>query len=637
MKLVLDTWRGTDINDGTNYIADFPENAPLVNPSTPILVDMLDVPSLTVGRRMTGSTVTIFIQPQTAYRTKREELRELFKTEERFTYYTLTAHDEDNSDQDWFIEAAPLTVTPKDDSFIVVLATKTPYWKSTQAAETHGFTASGQTIDYTVSAGPNHSMFPKITLLPQAQKAGGYLYERWLMMRNQNNATGRGPFDFGDSLDTAALVTAGKMLSSGFDVRLLINNVEVPRWFGNFNSADTKIWATVQMPNTYSLLLKTTISNIGTPTDIEFKPTALNIERFKSWPDEGTIVIDSEGFTYTSKDETAMKVSGITRSYRNTTAATHTVPVYAHLQTIDVKLVYGNNVADDPEYPDDEKPTIDLDNSTNLNHITTYFGNSGGARDPQWAFTKSKGNSPESREYTFDHGDDVDPYEVAGMQASSYDVAGVWRADTVSMRWAFVPLYRVNAFTIAGERYSTLVTSPNGRVYTELAGKKTMRYLIPANSLLTTWQSWTHTSSGLAASQIDTLYVSFIGSVGGIEDAVSRLEIQTFSITYNTNYVPTVVYGPENGTYDYDLVLRNVTTGHIITVKRKVRMAPGTIVIDVEEHQVLVNGKKSSTGVTPRNTKEWFKLDPGVNQIRVTEAGLASMDVTIEGPATRGV
>jgi hypothetical protein len=428
------------------------------------------------------------------------------------------------------------------------------------------------------------------------------------------------------------------MLSSGFDLRLLINNSEVPVWFGNFNTAATKLWSTVRVPTTYPLTLLTSIAAAGTPTEIEFKATASNKSKFTRWPDAGVIVIDNEGFTYTAKDEDNMKVTGIERSYRGTTAALHAVNAVVHLQTIDVKIVYGNNVAEDPAYEDDDgKPNIDLDNSTNTSHITQFFGGSTGVRKPRWNFSKLHGDSPDTKEYTATEGADADPFEVMGLQTASYDVNGTWRGDTASLKWVIAPMYRVNSFVLSGEQYSTVTKTPTGRIYTELDGKRTLRYVIPKNTLLSTWQSWNHTTSGLVGAQISQLYLAQIGSVGPVEGALHMIEMQECTINYNNSYVPDVAHGLENGTYDYNLIIRNLTTGHSIKIKRKVRLAPGDVVIDTENHAVYVNGKRSSAGVTPSNTREWFRLDPGPNSIRVTETGLTSVDVTIEGPVARGV
>jgi hypothetical protein len=645
MKLVLDTWRGVAINDGTNYVADFPEGVPLVNPTTPITIDMLDIPSMTVGRRHVGPTLSIFIQPQQDYRTKREQLKTLFRTEERFFFYTLTAHDEDDDDRPWSIQAAVLSVAPKDDAFIVLLAPKTYYWRSANVGELKNFTASGQEIDYTIPIVSNHSVYPTLTLEPVSQKSGGYLYERWIMIRNFSNSSGKVDYDFGEdgtgNLNTQALVTAGKMRADGFDVRLLINNVETPRWFSGFNTTATKIWANFQMPNTYGMLLN---ANFGTGflSEIQFKNTPTNIERFRSWPAAGTFTIGTEGFTYTSKDATNLKVRGITRGYRGTTIAAHTTAQGANLQLVDVKLVYGNPLADDPEYADDTKPLLDLDASTNVMHVYEFFGDSTGLRTPQSVYSKALGESPESHQYTGNYDTETDPYEVMGFKATSYDSSGTWRADTVALRWDVVPPYKVDTIVVSGENYRNVDVVPLANIYyRNPAGALVNIHTIPTPVALDTWEPWTWTSSSLSALPVNSFRFNLLGSVAGVEGSLVMHEVQELTINYVPSVVPITDYGPENGTYDYNTLIENLTTGHSITVKRRVRLtgpgATGLIVIDSENHVVTVNGNKSSVGIVPSNSKEWFRMDPGINVIRVTDAGMVSVDLEIVGPATRGV
>jgi hypothetical protein len=644
MKLVIDTWRGVDINDGVNYIADFPDGTPLVSPTTPIGVDMLDLPSTNVGRRHGGPTVSIFVQPQTDYRDKREELKDLFRTEEKFTFYPLVVHDEDDSDRVWSIEAAVLTGTPKDDAFIFVLAPKTFYWRSAVVGDTHEFTASAQEIEYTIPMIAPHKVRPTITLVPTNAKSGGYLYQRWVPLRNfSNTAQGIGPYDLGVSLDTAALITAGKIRSDGFDLRVLVNDVEVPRWFGNWNTADTKIWINLQAPNTYGLRYKTDIAAAGAVANIDMTETPANRERFKGWPASGVFVIGEELFFYTTKTDTPalMRISGITRAYRGTAMAAHTAAANGlNLQLTDIKLLYGNNDAADPEYSDEDKPTLDLDLSTNSSHVFTVFGDGTGKRKPQWVWTKYRGDSPDTGGYTGNYGEQADPFVAMGHKVTSQDVGGTWMSDTVALRWEVTPAYKLTGISASGETYRNTEVSPSSRIYTGYQNRWVSRFIADPPVLLDTWEPWSASIVGIT-DPVDVVNINFNGSIGGVEGAIAMHEIQEVTLTYDPATVPIPAMTPEVGIYVYDMLIENLTTGHKIAVKRAINVASpatGELVIDTENHTVLANNwNRTTAGITPYNSREWFLLDPGPNLIRVTDVGLNGVEVTLEGPGTRGV
>lgn len=636
MKLVIDTYRGTNINDGTNWVSDFPDNMPLVAPTSSVVVELLDTPSQNVGRRHVGPTLTLFVQPQANYRSQRETLRELFKTEEQYQFYTLTAHDEDDSDRSWSIDIAPLNVSPMKDGFIIIAATKKYYWVASAVTGTQTYTASGQTKNYTVNTPTPHKVKPVITITIGGPKSSSYLYEVWVPVKNPGNSTGVVPFDFGNSIDTAALVLAGKMQSTGYDCRLQINGYEVPRWLDGFNTADTKVWANIVFPAIKPLPLRTAISNVGTPTSIDFKSTADMALIFSKWASSGELVINNEGFRYTAKDTKNMKVTGITRQLKNTAAASHSIGDNAYLQPFDVRLVYGNPAATDPAYPDTTKPTLDLTASSNLSHVFTTFGANSGLRFPSWSYNRAKGSSIDTKVYNGVHIDQADPFDVLGLTAAAYFSGGAWRADTIILSCLYSSPWRVTSFTIDGDKYRhtaswTISKVWVGKTPTTLVAK----YTIPTPSVIDTWQTWTYSSGALTGDQYH-IKLDMTGSVGASADNVCAVEANDFTANFNSADVPTCFHAPESSTYQFDMTMSNSLTGASMQIVKNMSSVQ-TLVIDCENRTVKVDGLDSSAGVTPADDFNWFDMESGVNPITLVDAGMSDITVAITGNAQRGV
>jgi hypothetical protein len=639
MKLVIDTWRGVSINDGLNYVADFPEGAPLVNPSSPLFVEMLDRPSRVVGRRLSGSTISIFVQPQSAYRTKRETLRDLFMTEERFVYYPLIAHDEDDSNRVWSIQAAVITATPKDDAFIIVLAPQYPYWQSLGVNEEETFTASAQTKVYNVATPSPHKVHPVMTFTINAAKAGGYLYERWITFKKQfEAATGTFPYELTGGLDTASIVAAGKALASGYDFRVTINGTEVPRWLADFNTASTKVWVNLAFPKLWWCNLGAAIPAAGAIAEIQINTLPGNTQVFDTWPSSGEVVIGSEGFRYTGKDSVNYRLTGVTRAIKGTSMAAHAFPDGVYVQTLDIRIVYGNSDAVDPDYPDTQKPLLDLSASTNTHWVMTEFGSLEGTRYPAWTPVRHQISlSPETKFYTGDNDTEANPFTVAGMRLASYQQANVWRAETGVVYWQFTSPFKITAWSLSGFIRKTHNSWPyNSVIYEGPTYASSVKvHTVAAPVALNTWEAWTFTRVAAAANTYVILPWHH-GSTAAVENCMYQWELASATIDLDAaSTVPRTLH-PEVGMYEYSMVVRNNTTGHELRVSKNVSI-DSVVVIDTQLHTVTVDGLDSSGGVIPSNYDEWFQLVPGNNDIILTDTGLSSISLEMVGYAERRI
>lgn len=189
--------------------------------------------------------------------------------------------------------------------------------------------------------------------------------------------------------DTATLVTAGKALASGNDVRIFVDGIEVDRWFGTgtaaWNAAATNIWANIPWRVAAKGTLKTALD-----TSDPLVPNRIDItEGTADFPNSGYVALGVssilEIFYYGNKDATGL--ANITRARRGTTAhslsaGTGTFVVFMEH---DIRILYGKTDAGAPPASADYKPIFDLSTSTNEGwKFPTDYISEGTHRTGQW-------------------------------------------------------------------------------------------------------------------------------------------------------------------------------------------------------------------------------------------------------------
>ncbi len=111
------------------------------------------------------------------------------------------------------------------------------------------------------------------------------------------------------------------ILADGSDIRVFVNGVEVKRWLGNFDDANTRIWINLTAPPAVILPLAKTIDADDTEIEFTREPDLL--------PDAGPIWIQKEVIYYTAVDRANRKITGCIRGCWFSTAAGHTAGQWA--------------------------------------------------------------------------------------------------------------------------------------------------------------------------------------------------------------------------------------------------------------------------------------------------------------------
>lgn len=233
-----------------------------------------------------------------------------------------------------------------------------------------------------------------LTIQPLEAKAGtdDWIYKTEVILANR---AGNGFGDYaievtGGGWDHGAEVAAGRSLSSGDDVRLIVGGEQRARWSGGSGTTDwdqtgTLIWGNFNLSPGLEAELLTAIASGGSPAvgeTIEFVSGSL-----AGWPASGTLLIGDEAIDYStatlgdSKDTVVV----VSRGTRNTTAAAHSAGVSAFWVEHRVQLVYGHTGAATPDSEDHRKPLITLSSSSNLEHVWTEFSHDTEPRSMQWA------------------------------------------------------------------------------------------------------------------------------------------------------------------------------------------------------------------------------------------------------------
>lgn len=262
---------------------------------------------------------------------------------------------------------------PYTGVFTALLEAVDARWKHTSLQTvTTPVTASGQTFAL-VNDGTATVDDAVITVTPTTAKsvANGWRYAREVIVawRATRASAGPYPLEITEGWDHAAEVSAGRSLATGDDVRVLVDGVEVPRWWGSHadtdpNSPAARLWiAQAFSPRrTFTLLAAATA---GSPAD----DGELEVEKGGTlgWPSSGAFVLDDEVFTYSGRTESNANgraaFTGITRGARTSTAATHSAGTTGYWLEHRIQIVYGYTSATAPDARADLEPMLDRSNA----------------------------------------------------------------------------------------------------------------------------------------------------------------------------------------------------------------------------------------------------------------------------------
>lgn len=326
------------------------------------------------------------------------------------------------------------------------------------------------------------------------------------------------------SLDTATLVSGGKMRADGNDLRTLCNGVEIGRQIVGMNTASTKVWCNIpEFRSAVSLTINGAINVAGTVNSIAFNEPINNL------PATGygrIIKIENELYQYTIKNDATKTISGVTRAAFNTSRAGHNNGTTAYWIQNEITIAYGDANAQPPTA---SIATLSIDTSASTNASWRYSVFSAWDTYLSWPYP--------SRIY----GTTKTPFSYEGSLA----ILGINIAGEHNGRASIAnPCGISNVNITGGLRYTQYATLSrfNGQIQSKAFGATSWatEYAITDPTVQYTWQAWNR-SEVVSSAEYVALYLQNDYDPAGGED--SYIEMATAILTLAAP--PTITVGSE--------------------------------------------------------------------------------------------
>lgn len=637
MQLSLYTYNGNAINDGSNYTAVIPPGQTMPAASGQWVDRGQSWPYL-AGKNLQGSVFTFKLILRGTIPTQMETLKSWFRTDD-FTLRTLIAKDTSDSDRQWYVKGFPInpptfTSSAGGSEMLVQLALEEPLWREvTEQTSTWSITASGQTTSPTVRG--NYTALPTIEITPTSAKTGNYAYKRFVTVYNNTNEWIRKyPLCIsGAGLGTAALVTAGKMLASGDDLRVFVNGREVDRWLYAMNTTATMIWINLNFKSKIEMTLGTAMAGTGTPATIQMSRTNANKLAIAAMPQEGLVLIGSELISYSAVDTNNLILTLTERASRNTSMAVHAIGATVRWIQHDIYIQYGNSSATAPTADDTEKPIIEL-GATTTNSVWKYteFLDDDGLRSGNWSKERLSG-APYRQAYGYEgnHMDmTADPATEMGAVIQSYSRDGIVKAGSGEVLWSLYHPAGITSFTANLDRYRaktnwpavTFEKSRDGNTWVPLYTVAT-----PAGAA-----AWTTLAVGsVAAGDYKYLGWRIEGTVAASASNYIAAEVDDITLTLTASGIPTVTVGSETtNNYMLEATITNTTTNESITLTTPLALNQKLTINCQDQTVKKADGSNVIRAIDWSSVRsEWLTLKTG-ESLQYTETGAVALTIGLK-------
>jgi hypothetical protein len=608
------SWDGHDINDGTNYTAFIGEDAPYMAGAAAQSLERWQAWPVFAGKKLQGMRLPllVFVEAGGAL----DQLKQWFAPGDVSGLKRLVI---EYDSRQWYVEGVVENVEliAPGAGIHVTLAIYEPVWKTVEAHDAEVWD-TGISLTKTINVSGAADALPVIKIEPIA--GDGYAYRRWVKIYN-TAAKDLLRYPLVINLDTAALVSAGKCQADGDDLRVWVDGLEAPRWLSGMNTTDTKIWVVLDLPAKAEMTLGTAIPGSGDVGEIALKVTTANKTILKRMPTAGIVEIDSEIFLYNGKNETQMKLLGVRRAQRGSSAAAHSAGSTVRLIPHDIWLVYGNAGVTAPDQDDAQKPLFDIAGSSN----TQWEYDEGGEgfwdttqqRSGRWTPAVLASTGKESKVYTATEGAEADPAAAMGMEANIWYKSGKVQGETCTIVWTLANPCGIGTLTASGkkQRGSTawlalagLQKSANGTTWSTL-------WTESSPGAAAAWTSWSRSAALVGAPNVR---FALSGSLSGI--AANKVDFEVLAVTLTVQNPPAITVGTEEGQAHLSVTIRNETTEEAITLDVP-SAAAGTVTVDTVGREVIVDGR-NMPGVLALDSvrQEWLRLVPGENELNVPQA-----------------
>jgi len=636
MLITIKTFNGFSLNS-TNYFsaalrAKSPPDAKLV------FVEQAKADAIYSGMfniNVRSLPVGVKILPQTGVPELEAELKEALRPGAEGLLVATFSDDGEDYEMDCVVQS--ITVDPMYPNYWqVIFQTGDSAWRRVNyETASWDITASGQQKSITVGGySPTRLGF---TLTATELPATGFAYQRLGQLVNiVGYDHGLRPWCI--TLDTAALVTAGKMQASGADIRVVADEKYTPIWLADMNTNHTKIWFNIKLAAGQSLTLRTAIAATGDITQIQFEKTNDNKDAFSKLPERGFLLHGTEWFEYTAKGNN-QTLTGITRGAFETTLQAHSVHDAFQWIEHSIFLLYGNSGAvahsvGNATY-DDKKPLFDLSASTNTSWVytasTLFHSQAQPGRTGGWVPTVSKvGN--ESEVYSFKaNATSGDP--ALGMEMSTWARNGNVKAEQSTLAWQMTHVGLIQEVSTTARKYRNTAAWPGTAAIQLQALKNGRKWLQIWNSAsptnVSTWETITKAAEAISPTA-DTVRFCLTGSLGATADVDAYFEVLTATVVFVSANQPAWTLGSERSNYLLDVTIENTTNGDMVELLYPLRLNKG-LVMNGEDNTLLYAGVNAHGALTldDESRDVWLRLEPGANTLEVVGNDVAILTATL--------
>jgi len=641
--LELVSFDGHVLNDAT-YGAEIPIDVPPQAEAGIVAVPRAGTFPKYAGFTLDGRTLPIHIYSKDGSGVG--NLIEWFPIDEKDLKVLVVRNKTDDSLWYW---NARVKSTPrlKYNKLEVIFWTDDPIWRSdTMNSVSWNITGTGQTNDFTV--GGNRFARPIFRVGPTSPRTGGFGYVRYVALANRIKSTYIDSLNLADGdWNTAALVSGGKMLSSGNDLRIFsdVSGQEVYRWFGGggINSTTTRPVVNVTLPAMIYLTLSGSIASSGAVSTISVKNTSDNKAALAALAKQPykVLAIDlgngqQEIFTYTDVNLNALQITGVTRAQKLSAMMSHSDGA-AIRHVTGYWVMYGNSSMDAPGAGDDYLPMYVLSSFANASRsLTSFYAPLQPERLGQFFPKIIKNVGEQSHVYTADHVSYADVATEMGMAIRAFLSGTSWKAPTATLAWDFYHPAGMTNVSMDGEKYrkstgfpivAALKKSTNGSTYSSVANEAA-----PATANVWTALA-TLTGSKSLSGTFSYIRFEFGGTVAaGIAENYAAIELDNLVLTLDSANLPLIWFGSENNNNYEDFRITNNTNGHWLEVSYPVPVNDA-IIIDTENLEAYRESDGSAIPIRldDENRVEWLPFEPGVvNTLQYDETGANALTIDTE-------
>lgn len=541
----------------------------------------------------------------------------------------------------WYVNAkskALPMVAP--NALVARLHVNDPVWRNVSGSTAlWNVTASGGTIH--VNNAGSYYCKPVITVSPQAARAGGYGYRRWVAMYNRTSYPAK---DYvvnvlDTTLNHAALVSGGKAQADGDDFRVTKNGRHIYRWVGGggWNSTTLKVFSVFDFSPGIDIAISAAIAATGAVTTVSVAPTTDNRNALLRLGavENKVFLLGTEAYTFTNANHVTFQITGCTRAQKGTGMQSHAIGDILHWVESDVWVIYGNASATAQTVNDNVKPMVDMTNSTNTSLVwTDYHDVNYPERPLSWIpYVKSVGRNygGTTNSYRSDRGGGGTIASEMGGKIASFNYLGLDRDEQATVRHSLnLQLAGGTAVAFSGEKYRYATSWPavaGLQVYDTNVWSTISNQSTPGTA--GTWGAFTVASTSLGGTFKDIAF-TFAGRVAGSSGNISMFEVDAVTVMLNAADVPFVSLGAEAASYYAEATIRNVTTGQSITFEYPAVLGE-SIEIDCDNQTAEYQDGANLANIISKDTQriEWMRLAAGNNILSYTETGVTDVDVVI--------